>query len=266
MIDVHLHLLPGVDDGPADIDAALALARECADTGTPTVVATPHCDDWTRALLPDVEAVRARVAVLQGEIEGAGIPLQVLPGGETFLTPELPRLVREGRVPTLGGASWLLVEAPMQQKPLYLEQALFELQAMGVRPLLAHPERYDWLHSDPGILGMLAARGVCAQVTASSLTGKRGGRQRALAEAFVLRGHAQIVASDRHKAGARAASLQEGYEAAVALVGPAHARRLVEDNPRLILEDEPIPIDLDDAPGMRGGGARGGRLARWFRR
>ncbi len=267
MIDLHLHLLPGVDDGPPDLDAALALARECAGTDTPTVAVTPHCDDWTRAALPDADAVRARVTLLQGELDRAGIPLHIVAGGETFLTPELPSLVREGRVPTLGGTAWLLVETPMQQKPLYLEQALFELQAMGVRPLLAHPERYAWLHRDPDLLGALVERGTCAQVTASSLAGGRGGRTRALAETFVRRGYAQVIASDRHKAGATGATLQAGYEAAAALVGPEWARRLVEDNPRLILDDQSLPVELDDEdernrPRARGGG---GWLPRWLR-
>lgn len=274
MIDLHLHLLPGVDDGPADLDAALALARECCATDTPLVAATPHYDDWTRALLPDADAARDRVATLQEEIDRAGIPLRVLVGGETFLSPELPRLVRDGRVPTIAGGPWLLVETPMQQKPLYLEQVFFELLAMGVRPLLAHPERYGWLHADPHALGELVARGVCAQVTASSLTGARGGRQRALAETFVRRGYAQIIASDRHKAHkasktdtdgtakASVSTLQAGYEAASALVGPERARRLVEDNPRLIVAGEPLPTEIDDTDEPR----RRGLLSRWLRR
>jgi len=263
VLDLHIHLLPGVDDGPADLDAALALARECVAGDTPLAVATPHVDDWTRALLPDAAAVRGRVAVLQAELDRAGIALQVRAGGEAFLTPELPRLVRDGRVPTLGGTSWLLVETPMQQKPLYLEQTLFELQAMGVRPLLAHPERYGWLHANPDALGALVAHGVYAQVTASSLAGARGSRQRALAETFVRRGYAQIIASDRHKAGSPGATLQAGYDAAAALVGPARARLLVEEHPRLILDDQPLPVELDDAPAPRGPGWRGGWLARW---
>jgi protein-tyrosine phosphatase len=269
VIDLHVHLLPGVDDGPADLAAALALARECAATETPTVVATPHFDDWTRAVLPDVAAAQDRVAALQAEFDHAGIPLQLLAGGETFLTPELPRLVRDGRVPTLAGGPWLLVETPMQQKPLYLEQVLFELQAMGVRPLLAHPERYGWLHARPDALGELVERGVCAQVTASSLAGGRGGRggrQRALAETFVRRGYAQIIASDRHKAGTRGASLLAGYEAAAALVGAERARRLVEDNPALIVAGAPLPIELDEDGHERRERGGGSWLRRWFRR
>lgn len=270
VIDLHLHLLPGVDDGPADLDTALTLARECCATDTPLVAATPHYDDWTRALLPDASAARDRVAALQGEIDRAGIPLRVLTGGETFLSPELPRLVRDGRVPTIAEGPWLLVEAPMQQKPLYLEQVFFELLAMGVRPLLAHPERYSWLHADPRALGELVARGVRAQVTASSLTGARGGRQRAIAETFVRRGFAQIIASDRHKAGkvdtggatkASVSTLQAGFEAASALVGPERARRLVEDNPRLIVAGEALPAEeIDDADEPR----RPGWLSRWL--
>ena len=251
MIDLHLHLLPGVDDGPADLAAALDLARECCAGDTPVVAATPHFDDWTRQALPDAAGAVDRVAGLQAELDHAGIPLRVLVGGETFLTPDLPRRVRDGLVPTIAGTQWLLVETMMHQMPIYLEQVLFELQAMGIRPLLAHPERYGWLHRKPELLGALVARGVCAQVGASSLTGTAARPQRALAETFVRRGFAQVIATDRHRAGT-GASLRDGYAAAVALVGEERARQLVEDHPRLIVEGRPIPTTLDeDAPRKR---------------
>ena len=142
MIDLHLHLLPGVDDGPADLAAALELARECCAGDTPLVAATPHFDDWTRRALPDAASAADRVAGLQAELDRARIPLRVLVGGEAFLVPDLPRRVRAGLVPTIAGTPWLLVETTVHQMPLYLEHVLFELQAMGISPLLAHPERY----------------------------------------------------------------------------------------------------------------------------
>ncbi len=254
MIDLHLHLLPGVDDGPPDLAAALALARECVATDTPLVVATPHVDDWTRAVLPDAAAVRARVALLQGELDRAGIGLRVVPGGEAFLAPELPRQVREGRVPTVEGTHWLLVETPVGQRPLYLDQVFFELLAAGITPLLAHVERYGWL--TPDALAALVSHGVRAQVTASALTGQRGRRQRAQAEAFIRRGLAQVVSTDRHRAGS-GATLPEGYAAAATLVGEERARKLVETNPGRILADQEIPVEPDDERGRAGARPRG---------
>ncbi len=243
MIDLHLHLLPGVDDGPPDLAAALDLARECAATDTPLVVATPHVDDWTRGVLPDAATVRARVAQLREEIDRASISLRVVPGGEAFLAPELSRQVREGRVPTIGETHWLLVETPVGQRPLYLDQVFFELLAEGITPLLAHAERYGWL--TPDALATLVSHGVRVQVTASALTGQRGRRQRALAETLVRRGLAQVISTDRHKA-ASGATLPQGYEAAAALVGEARARALVETNPGRILADQEIPVEIDD--------------------
>ena len=251
MIDLHLHLLPGVDDGPADLAAALELARECCAGGTPTVAATPHFDDWTRHVLPDAASAVDRVAGLQAELDRAGIPLQVLVGGEAFVAPDLPRRVRDGLVPTLAGTQWLLVETTVHQMPIYLEHVLFELQTMGVSPLLAHPERYGWLHKKPELLGELVARGVRAQVTASSLTGTAARPQRALAETFVRRGFVQVIASDRHGAGT-GVSLRDGYRAAAALVGEERARQLVEEHPRLIVDGRSIPVTLaEDAPRKR---------------
>jgi protein-tyrosine phosphatase len=261
MIDLHLHLLPGVDDGPASLDAALDLARACVASGVDTVVATPHIDDWTRALLPDTAAVAACVAHLRDALAAAAIPLRVLAGGEAFLTPDLPRKVRAGATPTLAGTRWLLVETPAHQAPIYLEQVLFELQAMGVTPLLAHPERYGWLHQNPALLAELVAKGVRAQVTAASLVGRHGTRQRALAETFVRRGFVQVVATDRHGADGRS-SLRDGYDAIVALVGEEHARYLVDTNPALILADKEIPVAIADD----GEAGRNGRGGRWLGR
>lgn len=265
MIDVHLHLLPGVDDGPSDLAMALALARECCATDTPVVVATPHVDDWTRAALPDTAAALDRVARLQAELDRANVPLRVLVGCEAFLTPDLPRRVRQGLVPTIAGTRWLLVETSAQQMPIYLEQVLFELQVMGITPLLAHPERYGWLHKNPELLGQLVAKGARAQVTASSLTGLHGTRQRALAEAFVQRDYAQIIATDRHKAGSKG-SLRDAYRAAVALVGEERARRLVGTHPRLVIEGQSIPVSLKDSVDARRCGPAKGWLKPWFRR
>jgi protein-tyrosine phosphatase len=248
MIDLHLHLLPGVDDGPVDLAAALALARECCADGTPTVAATPHFDDWTRHALPDAAGAVDRVDCLQAELDRAGLPLQVLVGGEAFLAPDLPRRVRDGLVPTIAGTQWLLVETTVHQMPIYFEHVLFELQAMGICPLLAHPERYGWLHKKPELLGELVARGVRAQVSASSLTGTSRRPQRALAETFVRRGFVQVIASDRHGAGT-GVSLRDSYAAAAALVGEERARQLVEEHPRLIVDGRPIPATLEvDAP------------------
>ncbi len=261
MIDLHLHLLHGVDDGPASLDAALDLARACVASGVATVVATPHIDDWTRALLPDAAAVADRVAHLRDALAAAAIPLRVLAGGEAFLTPDLPRQVRAGATPTLAGTRWLLVETPVHQAPIYLEQVLFELQAMGVTPLLAHPERYGWLHQNPELLAGLVAKGVRAQVTAASLSGRHGTRQRALAESFVRRGLVQVVATDRHGADGRS-SLRDGYDATVALVGEEHARYLVDTNPALILADKEIPVVIVDDRELEWAG-RGGS---WLRR
>jgi protein-tyrosine phosphatase len=259
MIDLHLHLLPGVDDGPADLAAALALARECCATGTALVAATPHYDEWTRAALPDAATAVDHVCRLQAELDRAAIPLRVLAGGEAFLTPDLPREVRAGRVPTIAGTPWLLVEAPVQQMPLYLDHVFFELQTMGIMPLLAHPERYLWLHRNPDILGELVARGVRAQVTAASLTGRAGRQQRALAETLVRRGWVQVIATDWHRADS-GSSLRNGYAAALALVGEECARRLVETHPGLVVAGQPIPVSLTDEA------HRHSWLRRWLRR
>jgi len=236
VIDLHAHVLPGLDDGPPTLEASLAQARAAVAAGTRVVAATPHVDH-TFGLGP--ERIRPAVAALRGALAAAGIPLDVRPGGEIALArlPELDdAFLREV---ALGGGPWLLVEVPFTPGAETLEPLVEELHDRGHRVLLAHPERSAAIQRDPDRLARLVESGALAQVTAGSLTGAFGEPVRRFAHRLVRDGLVQVAASDTHDASARppgpAATLAEVAEL------DGLVPWLTETVPAAVLAGAPVP-------------------------
>lgn len=212
MIDLHAHVLPGLDDGPADRPAALALLRAMADQGTRVVVATPHSfDDRYENPGPTVAAA---VAALQAEAEREQIPIRILAGMELRLRPDLPALLRSGQALGLAGTRYVCVELPHREFPYYTERALYELMLAGWRPILNHPERNRGIQERPRLMERLADRGVLASVSAGSLLGRFGPVAERLAGQFLQSRAATLVVSDAHDTERRAPELKAALERA----------------------------------------------------
>jgi protein-tyrosine phosphatase len=228
MIDLHCHLLPGLDDGPTSEEGSIALAAEIAASGVTTLAATPHL----RADFPDVRVleVASRVDALR-----AKVGLKLVSGGEVDVLWAQNATDDELRAATYGGRGTdLLVETPYGQLPGMFEDLLFRIRVRGFRILLAHPERNSSFHADPERLERLVGGGTLVQLTASSIVG--GGRAAKLSRRLIAGGSAHVIASDMHRAGGRRASLAE----AVAAVGE-RGRWMVTDAPAAILAGEPLP-------------------------
>ncbi len=195
MIDLHCHVLPGIDDGPATIEDSLELARAAAAAGTRVIVATPHVS-WR---YPNEPGTIARlVDELNARLSSEAIELQVRPGAELAMSriadtdrTQLERL-------TLGGGGWLLVEPPFVPTAYGLDPIVFELQRQGYRVILAHPERCAAFHRDPRMLASMAGAGVLTSITAGSLVGRFGAPARRFALRLVDEGMVHNVASDAH--------------------------------------------------------------------
>jgi protein-tyrosine phosphatase len=210
LTDLHCHILPGVDDGPATMEGALALARAQVREGVGRVVATPHHGQRLRVEAP---AIRAGVAALNAQLEREGIDLEVVPGAEVAMA-RLPDLKADdlGAL-ALGGGGWILLEAPMAAE-FPVETAVRGVQRAGFGVLLAHPERCAVFSRDVDRLERLVAEGARTSITASSLTGAFGGTARAAAEAMLERGLVHNVASDAHDTSRRAPDLMTALRAA----------------------------------------------------
>jgi protein-tyrosine phosphatase len=235
VIDLHTHVLPGLDDGPGTLAGSVAVAEIAAHAGTRTLVATPHLRADHPAVRPAELAERARA--LSEHLNDRGLPVEVLPGAEVDLgtAAELPS--DELALATLGGnGSDLLVETPYGPLPGDFEDRLLELAGRGFRLTLAHPERSPTVRERPELIGALVDRGVLVQLTARSLTGR--GASTPVARTLFAHGWAHVLASDMHTLEHRppdlGASLRQALDAFPHAAG--ELEWMVTDAPRAILE------------------------------
>ncbi|MFM6986513.1 MAG: tyrosine-protein phosphatase [Hydrogenophaga sp.] len=213
MIDLHCHLLPGVDDGPATLDEALALARAALDDGITASVVTPHIHpgryDNRLSLL------QTRVQAFRAALQRAGIALPVLLGAEVRVSLESLELLQQGEVPYVGevrGTRVLLLELPHSHVPPGTQQLVRKLLDQNVRPLLAHPERNKAFMDDPRRLDPLVGEGCWLQLTAGAVVGDFGRAAQRLAHRLLEEDQVRVVASDAHNLAGRAPRMTAARE------------------------------------------------------
>jgi protein-tyrosine phosphatase len=250
MIDLHCHLLPGIDDGAPDVAASLAMARIAVADGIRTTACTPHI--YPGLYENDADGIRRRTAELQLRLDEEGIALRLVPGADAHLTPELLPRLRAGSVPTIGGGRYFLLEPPHHVAPPRFADSLWSLVAAGFVPVLTHPERLSWIEPNYAVLASLVHAGVWMQVTAGSLAGRFGGGARYFAERMLADGLVHVLATDAHGTRHRAPLLAEGRRAAEKWVDAEEAARLVVERPQAVLDDR-APSDVAPVPSLRDG-------------
>lgn len=247
MIDLHTHILPGVDDGVRSEEEAVAFARIAVDDGIRTLVATPHCREG--AYVNERPAVLAGVARLRARLEEEGIDLDLLPGAEVHIAPDLVTKIKDGRAPTLAdNGKTLLLELSMTQYPVALESLVFDLQLAGVVVLFAHPERIRYFQEDVGRYEAMVRQGAYGQITTGSLLGQFGQETRAFSEDLVRRRLVHVLSSDAHNVRGRPPVLAGAVRAVQALTDEAYARNLVETWPRALLDGARPDVPEPRAP------------------
>ena len=227
MIDIHCHLLPGIDDGPPTLEAAMALAKALVDDGVAHVVCTPHVFPGRfENRRTSIEEAFARFAAL---LAPSGLPLAISWAGEVRLTPEVLDLLAVGELPWLGtvdGLRTMLLEMPDGQIPLGTERLVAHLLAQKVRPVIVHPERNRAVMDRPERLRPLVEQGCWVQLTAGSLVGQFGSKAQACAQTLLDEQWATVVASDAHNLTGRRPRMREAAQWLQAHYGAAAARQL----------------------------------------
>ena len=240
MIDLHSHILPGLDDGPRTLEGSLELARGAVAAGTRTILATPHINDDASI---DPERIAAGIEELRPALADAEIPLEVLPGGEIAIWRLVDLDDAQLRALALAGGPYLLVESPFSPVVGDFEPMVLDLHARGHRVLLAHPERCPAFQRDPERLERLTGAGVLVQLTAGSMAGAFGTTVRRFSALLLREGLVHVVASDAHDAVRRPPGLRDGFASLEReLPGLGEQQTwLTEDVPRAVLDGTPLP-------------------------
>jgi protein-tyrosine phosphatase len=240
VIDLHAHLLPGVDDGPSTWQEALEMLRIAQEDGVKTLVATSHQEGLDGYHNTDAELTRS-TEELQRRAQESGMAVTLLPGGEVRASPDLvARLERKEALTLADGGRYLLLEFPASEVPLYTNQLLFELQVHGITPIIAHPERNAGFAERPEALVSLVEAGALVQLTAASLSSRVSVETRTLAVLFLTHNLAHVLASDAHSATRRPPVLARYVSRVAAIVGEERALSLVKGTPERIVRGEPV--------------------------
>ena len=235
MLDLHCHILPGVDDGAASLDEALAMARFCVRDGITHVVATPHCHRVTRLLRPDI---LPRVVRLNEELSQAGVPLTILPGSEVQVvhTAAYRSDFEAGLYCHLGdGRAFTLLEFPWkeEQYPADAPQLVSWLHGQGMTPVVAHPERQSFFEEKPKRLRALIEAGAWLQVTVDSLLGNHGPAPQSFGETLLRSYSEAVLATDAHNL-RRCSGLSAGYGWVRERLGQQRAQQLLDRGHRVL--------------------------------
>lgn len=240
MVDIHSHILPGVDDGADVMTEALDMARLAVSGGTKAMAVTPHCnipymyDNYSGGRLED------KFGEFKKEITAAGIPLRVYLGAEVFVTDEVTELLRKGKLNTLNDSRYMLVEFSFGEEPEYIEEMLGRILAEGVVPVVAHPERYYATFAYPEMIYNWIRMGCRIQINKGSLLGRFGREVEVVAR--VLLGHRLVhcIASDAHASWRRTPYLADVKEYVTDLYNSEYADILLKYNPHRIIMDKDI--------------------------
>ena len=251
MYDLHSHILPGVDDGPASFEDAVEIARIAAANGTRAMLATPHRKDVTE--LSSVDYIREVTAELNCCIRDEGIPLSVMLGMENHIDASLPEDVAAGKALNMNGSRYILVEMPFFgeiEEHNYVEGALRELQGQGLIPVFAHPERIEAFLRQPALLERYIGMGMLSQLTRGSLLGHWGEEVLQFSLELLRNGMAHLLSSDTHSPRPpRTPELGEALKITADIVGWRKAQTMVVDVPKAILQDVP-PQSIPSMPSI----------------
>lgn len=247
MIDLHSHILPGIDDGSRNLQMSLDMARIAVDDGIRIMACTPHI--YPGLYMNDTAGIQAARDALQATLDEHGIDLQLTTGADVHLVPGLLEGLRSGIVPSLHRTRYVLLEPSHHVAPPRFAESVFQLVGAGYTPVITHPERLTWVEDHYDTFAMLTQQGAWIQVTAGALTGTFGPRIKYWAERFVGEGLTHILATDAHTNGRRRPVLSEARDAAERLMGRDEALQMVEGRQKVLMADLP-PSDAAPLPAV----------------
>lgn len=239
MIDLHCHILPGVDDGARTIEDSVAMARMAAAAGTKTICATPHMLHPQFHVPGDV--AKEKLAQVRAAVAAANIPIEIVLAGEIHWSTEIRERLATGELlPYCQGRSYILFELPMSHVPHATREVMWQFQMAGIFPVLAHPERNADFERNPDLIHQFRDAGVPCQITAMSLTGDFGRKAKKASQRWLAEGSIDFIASDGHSAGRRPPTLDAAARLIRKEAGETVEDWITREVPRRILAGEPV--------------------------
>lgn len=243
MVDIHHHLLPGLDDGSTSIDTSIAMAKLAAADGITHIVCTPHANRQYR-FNPAVNA--AKTSELKSRLAAENINITLGTGCDFHLSFEN---VGEAKLDparfSINGLSYLLVEPPDHGIPPGLTETFYELQLAGLTPILTHPERNPTLQSEPERLRPWLRGGVLIQITADSLTGHKGRKAERMAHMLLQKRWVHFLATDAHNTSSRPPRMREARDLVASRYGASYAHALCVTNPLAVFLGKQFAVEED---------------------
>jgi protein-tyrosine phosphatase len=242
MVDIHHHLLPGLDDGANSLETSVAMAKLAVAEGITHVVCTPHANG-TFAFDPQINA--AKTEQLRARLASEGVPLKLGSGCDFHLSYDNVRAAQADPARfSINGLGYVLVEVPDYGLPPGLTETFYELQLAGLTPILTHPERNPTLLAEPGRLGDWLRGGVLIQVTADSLTGHKGKQAARMALDLLEKRWVHFLATDAHNTLTRPPRIREAHDLVANKYGSSYAHSLCVTNPLAVFMGKPFePIE-----------------------
>jgi len=241
MIDVHAHILDGVDDGAQDMEASLELLRLAAESGTTDIIATPHLIEGVNHL--SWATIKEKTDVLNRNALSAGIPIRVHTGAEIELNLDMLDMIEKDQGDyCLAGSKYILVELPMESIPRCTDDFFYELQLRDLVPVLAHPERYSNLQKHPEILLAWLQHDILLQCNAGSFTGMFGTKAQAFAEILLNNNMVHFLGSDAHRIERRNTDMREAVIRMKTLVSELYVEQIITTNPQAILDNKALDV------------------------
>ncbi|MGN1014982.1 MAG: tyrosine-protein phosphatase [Butyricicoccus sp.] len=240
MIDVHAHILPGLDDGAESMEDTLELAELAVESHVDTIVATPHCNQVGRFENYWSEALREQVERVQAELRRQRIPLTLLPGMEIFASGDMGQKMSDGRLIGLNHTRYYLVEFPFDESPDQIGECLEEILTGGKIALIAHPERYFCVQEYPFLVYQWIQMGCRIQVNKGSILGRFGRYVARTADVLLRHELVTCVASDAHSPYMRTTFLEDAADYLAHRFGEGCVYELLEENPARMIQGAPI--------------------------
>ncbi|WML41549.1 CpsB/CapC family capsule biosynthesis tyrosine phosphatase [Neobacillus sp. OS1-2] len=244
MIDIHCHILPGIDDGAKNVEDSLNMAKEAVKEGIHTIIATPHLNSQYDNRKP---SILKKVEELNQSLQEANINMRILPGQEPRIFGEILADLETGDIQTLNDSQYVFIEFPSSHVPRYTEKLLFDIQVKGLTPIIVHPERNAELIERPETLYKLVEKGALTQVTASSLCGYFGKKIKNYSMQLIESNQTHFIASDAHNVNNRTFKMDEAFSLIDSKFGSDYVY-LFKENAELLIEKKNIikemPIEI----------------------